>query len=410
MASFDPTSVRLRFPALARLESGQQVAYLDGPGGTQVPLEVIEAMSGYLAKGNSNLGGAFTSSAEASEVEDRARRAVADLIGSEPDEVVFGQNMTSLTFAVSRSLAREWSSDDTVVVTSLDHDANVSPWIAAAADRGASIRQVAIDPADATLDLASLEEALALRPRVLAVTAASNAVGTLTPLDRIIPMAHAAGALVYVDAVHYSAHRLSAVRRLDADFVVASAYKFFGPHTGVLYGKREHLERLKAYKVTPAPDHGPGKWETGTQSFESLTGVAAAVDYLASLGEGSDRRARLLEAFERIRVHEEDLALRFLRGLSELPGVHAYGITAPDRVAERVPTFALAVDRTPPRVVAERLGSQGIAVWDGHYYAIAVMKSLGVLDRGGLVRIGFVHYNTAGEVDRVLGALEEIAG
>jgi len=410
MSAFDPSAARHRFPSLGRMTGVYPTAYLDGPGGTQTPAEVIGAMSRYLEAGNSNLGGAFDLSREADAVEAAARRAAADLFGADPSEIVFGQNMTSLTFSMSRALSRDWGSRDDVVVTSLDHDANVSPWRMAAADRGATLRVVDIDPGDATLDLSSLERALSGTPRLLAVTAASNAVGTVTPLEKIVAMAHDAGALVYVDGVHYSAHRLSDVHALGADFLAASAYKFFGPHTGLLFGKAEHLERLTAYKVLPAPSTGPGKWETGTQSFESLAGVTAAIDYLASLGDGGDRRTRLVDAFDRIRAHEEQLSLRFLRGLGELPRVRAYGISSPERIAERVSTFAVSVDGLTPREVATRLGDHGLLVWDGHYYAIAVMEALGVLDLGGLVRIGFVHYTTGWEVDRVLAALAGLPG
>ena len=410
MSALDVQGLRHRFPALLRTTGGHTLAYLDGPGGTQVPDSVIAAMAAYQVHGVSNLGGAFDVSRDTGGVEAAARAAVADLIRSSPDEVVFGQNMTSLTFSISRALSREWGPGDDIVVTTLDHDANVAPWRMAAADRDATVRVVEIDRDDATLDMASLERALAGRPRLLAISAASNAVGTVTPLREIVTMAHDAGALVYVDAVHYSAHRLSDVGALGVDFLAASAYKFFGPHTGLLYGKAEHLERLTAYKVRPAPASGPGKWETGTQSFESLAGVAAAVDYLASLGIGSDRRSRLVDAFERIRHHEEGLALRFLAGLRDLPAVKVFGIGAPQRVAERVSTFALAVGDTPPREVAARLGGDGVLVWDGHYYAVSVMEALGMLDRGGLVRIGFVHYNTEAEVDRTLELLAGIAG
>ncbi len=406
----DLDAIRGRFPALARHIGGTLLAFLDGPGGTQVPDVVIEAMAGYLERGNSNLGGAFSVSREAEEVETAARAAVGDLLGASPGEVVFGQNMTSLTFSISRALAREWSQGDTVVVTSLDHDANVSPWRLAAADRGARVAVVDVDPTDVTLDLESLERALAAGPRLVAVTAASNAVGTVTPVAEIVAMAHAAGALVYVDAVHHSAHRPGDLHGWDADFVAASAYKFFGPHTGVVVGKAEHLERLTAYKVAPAPDRGPGKWETGTQSFESLAGVTAAVDHLASLGEGADRRARLGHAFARIRAHEEALTARFLAGVAGIDGVHVHGISDPKRLGERVATFALAVDGIVPREVARRLGERGLLVWDGHYYAIAVMARLGLLESGGLTRVGFVHYTSPEEVDRVLAALADLAG
>jgi cysteine desulfurase family protein (TIGR01976 family) len=404
----DVDAIRARFPALSREENGHRLAFLDGPGGTQVPESVIEAMRGYLARGNSNLGGAFGPSREAEQVEADARGAVADLLGAAPTEVVFGQNMTSLTFSMSRALAREWRSGDSVVVTRLDHDANVSPWRLAAADRGAAVIVADLDPADVTLDLSSLDRALATRPRLVAVTAASNAVGSVTPVAEIVARAHAAGALVYVDAVHHSAHRVGDLHGWDADFIAASAYKFFGPHTGVLVAKAEHLERLDPYKVTPAPDRGPAKWETGTQSFESLAGVTAAIDHLASLGEGDTRRARLTSAFARIRGHEESLTARFLAGVADIRGIRIHGITDPDRLGDRVSTFALDVDGVQPREVARRLGERGLLVWDGHYYAIAVMERLGLLESGGLTRIGFVHYTAPDEVDRTLDALADV--
>lgn len=410
MHAIDTDAIRARFPALSRVAVGRRAAYLDGPGGTQVPIDVIAAMTGYLERGNSNLGGAFDASREAEAVEAAARSAVGDLIGARPDEVVFGQNMTSLTFSVSRALAREWSPGDDIVVTTLDHDANVTPWRLAAEDRGASVRVVDVHPADATLDLDSLAQALSGRPRVLAVTAASNAVGTVTPIETIVQMAHDAGALAYVDAVHYSAHRLTDVAALGADFLAASAYKFFGPHTGVLFGKAEHLERLEAYKVAPAPSDGPGKWETGTQAFESLAGVSAAVEYLASLGAGEGRRPRLVDAFARIRAHEDAMSTRFLRGLDDIPGVACFGITDSSRLADRVSTFAVAVEGVHPREVAGRMAESGVFVWDGHYYAVGVIERLGRLSEGGLVRIGFVHYNTTDEVDLALGLLDRIAG
>jgi len=406
----DLDAIRARFPALAREENGRTLAFLDGPGGTQAPDTVIEAIGGYLARGNSNLGGAFAPSREAAEVEAEARAAAADLLGASADEIVFGQNMTSLTFSMSRAIAREWSPGDAVVVTTLDHDANVSPWRLAAADRGARVVEVDVDPTDVTLDLESLDRALAVGPRLVAVTAASNAVGSVTPIEEVVARSHAAGALVYVDAVHHSAHRMGHLHGWDADFVAASAYKFFGPHTGVLAAKPEHLERLDAYKVAPAPEHGPGKWETGTQSFEALAGVTAAVDYLASLGRGETRRERLDDAFRSIRAHEEALTRHFLSGLASIDGIRLHGITDLDRAGDRVSTFALAVDGVRPRDVARHLADEGILVWDGHYYAIAVMERLGLLASGGLTRIGFVHYTTMGEVDRTLDALGTVAG
>ena len=407
--SLDVEHLRTLFPALQRTVAGRPVAHLDGPGGTQVPQTVIDAMSECLSRGVSNLGGVFVASAEADELVEGARSAVADLVGGDRSEIVFGQNMTSLTFSASRAIAREWKPGDEVVVTSLDHDANVSPWRLAAEDRGAQVRVADIDPEDGTLDLESLDGAIGERTRLVAVTAASNALGTVTPLTDIVEMAHRVGALVFVDAVHYSAHRISDVRALGADFLAASAYKFFGPHTGLLWGKGEHLDRLTPYKVVPAPGSGPGKWETGTQAFESLAGVGGAVDYLAALGNGATRRERLESAFEAIRAHEDSLAERFLAGIAEMPGVTVYGVADGARLDERAPTFAVDVAGVTAREAAAEMGRRGIFVWDGHYYAVAVMQRLDLAARGGLVRIGFVHYNTPEEVDRVLAALDDIS-
>lgn len=407
--ALDVEHLRTLFPALQRTVAGEPVAHLDGPGGTQVPQTVIDAMSECLIRGASNLGGAFPASAEAEELVEGVRSAVADLVGGDRSEIVFGQNMTSLTFAASRAIAREWKPGDEVVVTSLDHDANVSPWRLAAEDRGAEVRVADIVPEDGTLDLESLDGAIGDRTRLVAITAASNALGTVTPLSDIVEMAHRVGALVFVDAVHYSAHRISDVPAWGADFLAASAYKFFGPHTGLLWAKAEHLDRLTPYKVVPAPASGPGKWETGTQAFESLAGVGAAVEYLAALGNGATRRERLESAFGAIRAHEDSMAERFLAGIAEMPGVTVYGVADAARLDERVATFAVNVAGVTAREAAAEMGRRGIFVWDGHYYAVAVMDRLGLAGRGGLVRIGFVHYNTAAEVDRVLAALDDIA-
>jgi len=399
------TEARARFPALARREGGRPVAYLDGPGGTQVPEAVIEAMTLRLREGASNLGGPFGASRDAEATVDAAREAAADLVGGRAGEVAFGQNMTSLTFAVSRALARRWGPGDRVVVTRLDHDANVTPWRLAAADRGVSVEMVDFDPADGTLDLEHMERAVSAGACLVAVTAASNALGTVPPLPRVADLAHAAGVLVYVDAVHYAPHRFIDVAALGADFLVCSAYKFYGPHTGVLWGREELLEAVDPYKLVPAPDTGPDRWETGTQSFESLAGVTAAVDYLAGLGEGAGRRERLRSGLAAARAHEESLAIRFFEGISGMPHLRLYGLADPARLAERTPTFALSVEGMHPAEAARRLGEQGIYAWSGDYYAVGVMEHLGVAAEGGLLRIGFVHYNTFEEVDRVLSAL-----
>ncbi len=408
----DPHPLRVQFPALQMAAAdGQPVAYLDGPGGTQVPQRVIDAVGRQLVDGVSNLGGPFPASRRADAAVATARAAAQDLLGAcRPEEIVFGQNMTSLTFALSRALARTWQPGDEIIVTRLDHDANIAPWLMAAEDRGVTVRWLDFQPADCTLALEQLPDLLTERTRLLAITYASNAVGSITDLDRAIRLAHGAGALVFVDSVHFAPHGLIDVGALDPDFLVCSSYKFFGPHTGILYGRLAHLERLTAYKVRPAPTAPPGKWETGTQSFESLAGVEAAVDYLADLGgPGGDRRARLIRAMTAIKAYEAGLSERFLRGAAGIPGLRVYGITDIEELERRAPTFAVSLAGRAPAAVAARLGAWGINVWHGDYYAMAVMERLGLRDSGGLVRIGFVHYNTADEVDRALAALERIA-
>ncbi len=407
---FNPAPLRDQFPALQLKVNGETAVFLDGPGGTQSPQSVIDAMSGYLAYGSSNLGGPFRTSRHAGQVVQSAREAMADLLNARrPEEISFGQNMTSLTFSFSRALARTWQPGDEIIVTRLDHDANISPWLMAAADRGVTVRWLDLEPSDATMRLDQLPGLLNEKTRLLAITAASNAVGSITDLKTAVSLAHTAGALVYVDAVHYTPHGLVDVQAIDCDFLVCSVYKFFGPHTGVLYGKFDLMESLTAYKVRPASNHAPGKWETGTQSFESLAGVTAAVNYLAAIGQGKTRREQLEHAMSLTNSYEMMLSRRFLAGATAVPGLKIYGITDIERLAERTPTFAVSLDGYTPAQVAAYLGEQGIFVWDGHYYAIAVMERLGLLDKGGLVRIGFAHYNTAAEVDRVLASLTDLA-
>jgi cysteine desulfurase family protein (TIGR01976 family) len=385
-----------------------KAAYLDGPGGTQVPQEVIDAMAGVLHDGVSNLGGGFGSSDFAEAITFEARLAMADMFNADPNEVSFGQNMTSITFAVSRALATAWKPGDAIVVTSLDHDANFTPWVRAAGDAGIEVRIAEFDPATGELDPAAVSRLLDDRVRLVAVCVASNAIGTVVDVESIAAMAHEFGALVYLDAVHAGPHRLLDVRAFDCDFLVASSYKFFGPHTGILYGKLDRLAELNAYKVRPAPSDPPGKLETGTQSFESMAGVSAAVDYLAGLADetGGSRRERLEQSYSLIGGHELSLSQRFLDGLGAMDGVRVYGVPAADQ--RRVATFALGVDGRSPESVAEHMARAGLYVWSGHYYAVNAMDRLGVLDQGGLVRIGFVHYNTSFEVDRALEVLAEL--
>lgn len=399
----DITTIRSGFPALDRTVDGHAAAYLDGPGGTQVHGSVIHAMAGFMQRGGSNHGGSFVTSEETDATVNEARAAVGDLFNASQDEIVFGQNMTSLTYSLSRALTRTWTSGNNIVLTRLDHDANVSTWVQAAHDVGVEVRFVDFDPAlGCELDLGSLDEVLDARTRLVAFSHASNAVGTITPVAEIVERAHSVGALTFVDAVHYTPHGLVDVRATDTDFLVASAYKWFGPHTGCLYGKRELLAAIRPHKLRPASDEVPDRWETGTQSFESLAGVAAAVDYIASLGTGASRRDRIASAYEAIARHEAEISDRFLSRLAEMPNVSLFGKPTS---SGRTPTFAVEVSGFAPQEVAEALGTQGIFVWAGDYYAVEVMQRLNRAE-DGLVRIGFVHYNTEEEVDRVLDAID----
>jgi cysteine desulfurase family protein (TIGR01976 family) len=414
MPRLDPALVRPEFPALALEQGGRPVAYFDGPGGTQVPAAVIEAVAAYYRATNANNGGAFVTSRRSDEVVAGARAAVADLYGAaSPDEIKFGPNMTSLTFHLSRSIGATLAPGDELVVTTLDHEANIGPWHAIAADRGLVVRTVDIDPDDCTLDLDDLDAKLSSRTRLVAVGYASNAVGTINPVADIVRRAHAVGALAWIDAVAYAPHGSIDVRALDADFLVTSSYKWFGPHLGAVYGKAAILDALPAYKVRPAHD----RYETGTGSFEAIAGAGAAVAYLASLGErfgdlsdGASRRDRLMAAMAAIRAHELDLHGRLFVGLRALPGVRIWGVVEPSRFGtEKVPTISITIDGVTPREAAERLGDQGIFVWDGDFYAQGLIERLGQAGSGGVLRLGIVHYNTAAEIDRLLGAIEAIA-
>ncbi len=406
MAALNTAAIRAEFPALRREEQGTTVAWFDGPGGSQVPQGVIDAISGFLSRGGSNHGGAFAASRDSEAAHETARAAVADLFGTRPDDyVAFGLNMTSLSFALSRALATTWSPGDEVVVTRLDHDANIAPWLRAAADRGATVKWVPFDTATFRLDLQALADVVGPRTRVVAITHASNAIGTIVDIAEASRIAHAAGALSVVDAVHYAPHGLIDMAATDCDFLMASAYKFFGPHIGALAGRASLLEELDAYKVRPSPATGPGKWETGTQSFEALAGVTAAVDHIASLApEEPTRRDQIALAYAAIQDHALALGERFLKELPESATV--FGIT--DDLTARTPTFAIELEGISARRLATELGDRGIYVTDGNYYAVEVMRALHRED-GGLVRIGFLHYTTEDEVDRLLDALHEFA-
>jgi cysteine desulfurase family protein (TIGR01976 family) len=406
--------VRSQFPSLTQTVNGNPAVFLDGPGGTQVPQRVIDAISDYLRRDNANTDGAYATSRRTNAMLASARAAMADFLNCGADEIVFGQNMTMLTYAMSRAIGRDLGPGDEIVVTRLDHDANVSPWLALE-EKGVTIRWAEIHAEDCTLDVEDLAAKINSKTRLVAIGYASNAVGTINPVKEIVRLAHSFGALAYVDAVHYAPHGLIDVRALDCDFLVCSTYKFYGSHMGVLYGKREHLARLRPYKVRPLADVVPIRWEWGTLNHECIAGITACVDYIAELGRrshpGSDsRRAAIVAAFESIHRHEHGLMNRLMAGLSEIPQLKVYGITDPDCFSWRCPTLAVrAVDWTP-LALATALGERGFFTWDGNYYALNLTERLDVEKSGGFLRIGLVHYNTIEEVDRLLGALREMVG
>jgi len=424
--ALDQIAIRSQFPALRR-----PGIFLDNPGGTQIAQPAIERMLDYLTGTNANRGGAFSTSRESDAVLEEARRAAADFLNAHrPEEIVFGANMTSLTLHVSRCLAKTWRPGDVIAVTRLDHDANLTPWVLAAQDRGCRVIYVDFNVEEGTLDMESLRKALEEGPRLLAVGYASNALGTINPVAEITRLAHTAGAILYVDAVHYAPHGPIDVQELGCDLLVCSAYKFFGPHVGVLYGRYALLDQLPAFKVRPAPDDPPGKFETGTQNHEGIAGVLGALEYLEWLGESfgqdhgpglshrySGRKLSLKKAMAAIRDYEYELSSLLLDVLEETPGVTVYGLTDRRRLEERVPTVSfnltLGTGSSPrpvhPRRVAELLGREGIFVWDGNYYALAVTERLGVEGSGGMVRVGPVHYNTVEELHRFGESLRGIS-
>jgi cysteine desulfurase family protein (TIGR01976 family) len=413
---FDVEAIRARFPALSRTHAGRPAVIVDAPGGSQVPDTVIAAVAGHLRRGLSNSGGSFASSRETDQVVADAREAAADLVGADASEIVVGPNSTTLLFHLARSFTRILRPGDEVVVTRLDHDANIRPWVRAAADADATVRWVDLDPTDATLSETSFEEALTERTKLVAFTLASNGVGTVTPAARLAQRAKAAGATVVVDGVHLAQHRAIDFHALGVDVLAVSPYKVFGPHLGMLAVRGELLEAWDPYRVRPADDYeGPPRWETGTQNHEGLAGLIAAVDYLADCGRAhatpadDARRSAVVAAFEVFGRHERTLALRFMDGLARIPSARLYGIAYRSRLDERTPTFAIRLGEHDPAKTAEALGDRGIFVWDGHYYAIELFDRLGLLDSGGAVRIGFCHYHVEQEVDRVLEALADLA-
>jgi len=411
--SFDIGWVREQFPSLQLRVNGEPAAFLDGPAGTQVPRQVMDAVQKYFLEQNANTYGAFLTSRRSNEMISDTRGAMADLFHCSPDEVVFGQNMTTITLGLARAIGRELKPGDEVVLTLLDHDANFSPW-RALQEKGVVIRTVDIRESDCTLDLDDLESKLNSKTKLVAVGYASNAVGTINPVAEIAKLAHAAGAMIFIDAVHYAPHGPIDVKALDCDFLVCSPYKFFGPHMGTLFGKKEHLERLKPYKVRPAADTVPECWETGTQVMELIAGIHAAVEYIAELGRRSnpsvrDRRAALLAAYGSTVEYERTLLTRLIAGLLAIPRLRFFGIRDPKRFAERCSTVSVRLGKGTPTDAATFLGERGIFTWDGNFYALNLTERLGVETSGGVLRVGLVHYNTTQEVDRLLAALKEFS-
>ena len=408
--------IRNLFPALDRLHGARPLVYLDGPAGTQVPRSVADRIHECMIHHNANRAGKFITSGEVDELMEQAHRTVADLLQVEdPSSIVFGPNMTTLTLAFSRALSRTWSPGDEVIVSKLDHDANYTPWVLAAKDAGVSVRTIEIHAQDATLDLDSLESQLSSRTKLVALTAASNAVGSLTDIPAIATMVHKVGAELFVDAVHYAPHRRIDVRKWDCDYLVCSAYKFFGPHIGILYGRSERMQSLEPYKLRPSPDKIPGRWMTGTQNHACIAGVTAAVDYLASLASDMvtepEKRSRLElldAAFEWIEHVETKLIERLILGLQRIRGVRIYGITDTQRFKFRAPTVAFCLDRFDSLAVATKLGQAGICAWHGNYYALPLTLALGT-EPQGMVRLGCMHYNTFEEIDFTLEEISKLA-
>lgn len=413
----DLSSYRHYFPALTLTIQEQPAIYFDNPGGTQVAQQVIDGIVAYLQTANANTCGAFLTSQRTDALIAETRQCMADFLhASSPREIIFGPNMTTLTFAFSRAFGKTLHAGDEIVVTVLDHDANVAPWLALQ-EQGIVIRTVDIHPEDVTLDMEDMRAKINEHTKLVAVGYASNAVGTINDVSQIIAWAHEVGALTWIDAVQFAPHGPIDVQALDADFLVCSSYKFFGPHLGILYGKQELLERFPAYKVRPAPNEIPDRWENGTQSHEGLAGLRGAVDYLELLGREQcelyseaythlgGRQRHLKIAMQAIMDYERSLSARLIAGLCEIKGMHIYGITSPTQLSWRVPTVTCTSERYTPRELAEHLAAHGIFAWDGNYYALGIMERLGLEERGGALRLGMAHYNTPAEIKRVLEVL-----
>jgi len=415
----DLNLIRAQFPALA-----QQAVFLDNPGGTQISCQSLDRINQYLLHTNANHGGSFQTSRLSDETIQEAREAMADFLNAtSPDEIIFGANMTSLTFSISRALAPIFEPGDTIVVTHLDHDANISPWLRMAEDRNLHVRWVDFHPEDGTLNLEDFQAAMLEKPKLVAFGYASNALGTINPVNQLTALAKEAGAWVYVDAVQYAAHGAIDVQEINCDFLVCSSYKFFGPHAGILYGKYDLLNQLRAYRVRPAPADPPGKFETGTGNFEGIAGILGAVEHFEWLGHqfGAEfaelvpnqiqgRKRTLRKGIAAVRAYEQTLSQHILAELTSVPGLKVYGIADPARVEKRVATISFTMEQHPPQEIARYLDTQGIYTWDGNFYALAVTNRLELENHGGLLRVGAVHYNTFAEIERLGAALRALAG
>ena len=403
--TFDVKAVREQFPALGRTHDGSPVVYFDGPGGSQAARQSIAPISGYMERGGANLHGVFPTSTETEEILADTRKAAADFLCAAPEEVAFGANMTTLTFAISRALAGDWDEESEIVVTELDHRANVDPWILAAREKGAKVRWVRVDPETLTLDRDDLERSINEKTSLVAVGLASNAVGTVNDVAAVAKKAHDAGAVVAVDAVHAAPHIPIDRDAIGADVITCSAYKFFGPHVGVTAVRRDLFERMSVYRLDPAPEHIPDKLETGTQNHEGIAGVKGAIDFITSLGEGASQREKLADAMETVEEYEADLAAKFRAGLRDLPGVRLYA--APEGV-RKTPTIAFRVEEHSTEEVCARMLEHGFFVAAGDFYATTLAERLGIVDSGGFVRAGLAPYNTEREVERFIEALERL--
>lgn len=402
----DVHSIRAQFPVFRQ---EHPPVFLDNPAGTQVPQQVIDAVSAYYIHDNANAGGVFATSQRTDAMKQSARETLAAFLNASiPDEIVFGPNMTTLTLQFSRAFGKRLNPGDEIILTQMDHDANVNPWLLLAQDHGVTVRWVRLDVEDGTLDMASYETALNEKTKLVCVGHAANSLGTINPIQKMAKMAHDAGAQIYVDAVQSAPHMLIDVKELDVDYLVCSAYKFYGPHIGVLYGKYDLLEQLTPYKVRPASDITPGKWETGTASYETIAGTKAAVEYLASPGQGNELRECLTDAYKKIVEYERLLVWQLLDGLKAIPDIEIRGIVEKSRAGERVPTVIFRLPGKHPDEVARALTNSGIYVWSGDYYALETLRALGHDTDGGMVRIGIAHYNTPVEIQFVLEKLYEL--